>query len=41
VTGEELHAAADDLLARLARLGPGVRSARRLIAADPTPDEGD
>jgi DNA/RNA-binding domain of Phe-tRNA-synthetase-like protein len=33
VTGEELHAAADDLLARLARPGPGVRSARRLIAA--------
>jgi DNA/RNA-binding domain of Phe-tRNA-synthetase-like protein len=32
VTGEELHAAADDLLARLARPGPGVRPARRLIA---------
>jgi DNA/RNA-binding domain of Phe-tRNA-synthetase-like protein len=28
-----LHATADDLLARLARLGPGVRAARRLIAA--------
>ena len=41
VTGEALHAAADDLAARLARLGPGVRSARRLIAAGPTPDEGD
>jgi DNA/RNA-binding domain of Phe-tRNA-synthetase-like protein len=41
VTGQALHAAADDLLARLARLGPGVRSARRLIAADPAPDEGD
>jgi DNA/RNA-binding domain of Phe-tRNA-synthetase-like protein len=41
VTGEALHAAADDLLARLARLGPDVRSARRLIAAGPTPDEGD
>jgi DNA/RNA-binding domain of Phe-tRNA-synthetase-like protein len=41
VTGEALHAAADDLAARLARLGPAVRSARRLIAADPTPDEGD
>jgi hypothetical protein len=25
----------------LARLGPDVRSARRLIAADPTLDEGD
>jgi len=41
VTGEALHAAADDLAARLARPGPGVRSARRLIAADPAPDEGD
>jgi DNA/RNA-binding domain of Phe-tRNA-synthetase-like protein len=41
VTGQALHAAADDLLARLARLGPDVRSARRLIAADPAPDEGD
>ena len=41
VTGEALHAAADDLAARLARLGRDVRSARRLIAADPTPDEGD
>jgi DNA/RNA-binding domain of Phe-tRNA-synthetase-like protein len=40
VTGEALHAAADDLAARLARPGPGVRSARRLIAADPAPDEG-
>jgi DNA/RNA-binding domain of Phe-tRNA-synthetase-like protein len=30
-----LHATADDLLARLARLGPGVRAARRLIAAGP------
>ena len=38
VTGEELHAAATDLLVRLARLGPGVRAARRLIAAGPTPD---
>ena len=33
VTGQALHAAADDLTARLARLGPGVRAARRLIAA--------
>ena len=41
VTGEALHGVADDLAARLARLGPGVRSARRLIAAGPTPDEGD
>jgi DNA/RNA-binding domain of Phe-tRNA-synthetase-like protein len=41
VTGQALHAAADDLLARLARLGPGVRAARRLIAAGPAPGEGD
>ena len=41
VTGEALHAAADDLLARLARLGPDVRAVRRLIAAGPAPDEGD
>ena len=34
VTGEALHAAVDDLTARLARLGPAVRAARRLIAAD-------
>jgi len=34
VTGEALHAVADDLTARLARLGPAVRAARRLIAAD-------
>jgi DNA/RNA-binding domain of Phe-tRNA-synthetase-like protein len=32
VTGEALHAAADGLAARLGRLGPDVRSARRLIA---------
>jgi DNA/RNA-binding domain of Phe-tRNA-synthetase-like protein len=40
VTDQALHAAAEDLAARLARLGPAVRAARRLIAADPTPDEG-
>jgi DNA/RNA-binding domain of Phe-tRNA-synthetase-like protein len=40
VTGEALHAAADDLAARLALLGPDVRSARRLIAASLAPDEG-
>jgi DNA/RNA-binding domain of Phe-tRNA-synthetase-like protein len=34
VTGEALQAAADDLTARLARLGPAARAARRLIAAD-------
>ena len=34
VTGEALHAVADDLTTRLARLGPAVRAARRLIADD-------
>jgi DNA/RNA-binding domain of Phe-tRNA-synthetase-like protein len=37
VTDQELHAAADDLAAQLARLGPDVQTVRRLIAADPTP----
>jgi DNA/RNA-binding domain of Phe-tRNA-synthetase-like protein len=37
--GEALQAAADDLAARLARLGPDVRAACRLIAAGTTPDE--
>ena len=41
MTDEALHAAADDLIAHLARLGPDVRVARRLIAADQTLDEGD
>jgi DNA/RNA-binding domain of Phe-tRNA-synthetase-like protein len=40
VTDQELHAAADDLAARLARLGPHVRAARRLIAARPTAGGG-
>ena len=40
VTDQELHAAAEDLAARLARLGPGVRSVRRLMAADPAPGDG-
>jgi len=40
VTGEALHGVADDLAARLARLGPGVRVARRLIAAGPAPSAG-
>ena len=39
MTDDALHAAADDLLAHLARLGPDVRFARRLITADPTPDD--
>ena len=33
LTNEALEAAADDLVARLTRLGPAVRAARRLIAA--------
>jgi DNA/RNA-binding domain of Phe-tRNA-synthetase-like protein len=33
---KEVHAAADDLVAHLTRLGLGVRAARRLIAADGT-----
>ena len=40
-TDEALHAAADDLTAHLARLGPGVRAVRRLIAAAAAPGEGD
>jgi DNA/RNA-binding domain of Phe-tRNA-synthetase-like protein len=39
VTGEALDAAADDLVTQLARLGPDVRAARRLLAPDATPDE--
>lgn len=41
VTDQELRAAADDLVARLTRLGPGVRAASRLIAAGPAPDGED
>ena len=41
MTDEALHAAADDLVAHLRRLGPDVRIARRLIAADTTAHEGD
>jgi DNA/RNA-binding domain of Phe-tRNA-synthetase-like protein len=37
VTDQELHAAADDLAAHLTRIGSGVQTVRRLIAADPTP----
>jgi DNA/RNA-binding domain of Phe-tRNA-synthetase-like protein len=35
VTGQALHAAADDLTDRLTRLGPDVRAARRLIGGGP------
>lgn len=39
VTDDALHAAADDLAEHLTRLGPDVRTARRLLAAyDPAPD---
>ena len=41
VTDEALQSAADDLVAHLVRLGPDVRVARRLIAADTTAPEGD
>ena len=37
LTDEALHAAADDLAGHLARTGPGVRVARRLIAPGPAP----
>ncbi|GAA4569595.1 B3/4 domain-containing protein [Micromonospora coerulea] len=40
MTDEQLHAAAEDLIVHLARLGPDVRVVRRLIAAGTTPDEG-
>jgi DNA/RNA-binding domain of Phe-tRNA-synthetase-like protein len=40
MTDEALHAAADDLVVHLTRLGPGVAVARRLLSADPTPEEG-
>jgi DNA/RNA-binding domain of Phe-tRNA-synthetase-like protein len=41
VTDEALAATADDLTARLTRLGPHVRVARRLIGAGAMPGEGD
>jgi DNA/RNA-binding domain of Phe-tRNA-synthetase-like protein len=41
LTDQALHAAADDLAARLTRLGPGVRTARRLTVAAPAAGEGD
>ena len=33
-TDDELHAAADDLLTHLTGLGPGIRTARRLISSE-------
>jgi DNA/RNA-binding domain of Phe-tRNA-synthetase-like protein len=40
ITGEALAAAVEDLRTHLARLGPDVRAAHRLISADTTLDEG-
>lgn len=40
VTDEALHAAADDLAARVTRLGPDVRVARRVISAAPPTRQG-
>ena len=40
ITDEALHTAAEDLVARLTRLGPGVSVARRLITPGPTSTEG-
>jgi DNA/RNA-binding domain of Phe-tRNA-synthetase-like protein len=40
MTDEELHAAADDLVTCLTRLGPDVSVARRLIGAAATADQG-
>jgi DNA/RNA-binding domain of Phe-tRNA-synthetase-like protein len=41
MTDEAVHAAADDLVSHLARLGPDVQIARRLIAGATMPFEGD
>jgi DNA/RNA-binding domain of Phe-tRNA-synthetase-like protein len=41
MTGADLHAAADDLVAHLSRLGPDVSASRRLIAVSPTIKQGD
>jgi DNA/RNA-binding domain of Phe-tRNA-synthetase-like protein len=41
LSDEALHAAAEGLVVHLARLGPDVRFARRLVAAGAPPDEGD
>ena len=40
LTDAVLTDAADDLVQHLTRTAPDVRTARRLIAADPAPDEG-
>ena len=41
LTDQALHAAADDMAARLARLGPDVRAVRRLITVGSAAGEGD
>jgi DNA/RNA-binding domain of Phe-tRNA-synthetase-like protein len=41
VPDEALHAAADDLVARLARFGPGIQATRHLLAAGARHGEGD
>jgi DNA/RNA-binding domain of Phe-tRNA-synthetase-like protein len=41
VPDEALHAAADDLIARLARFGPGIQATRHLLAAGARHGEGD
>jgi DNA/RNA-binding domain of Phe-tRNA-synthetase-like protein len=41
VTDDALHAAAEDLIAHLARLGPEVQVVRRLIAPGAPPAKGD
>jgi DNA/RNA-binding domain of Phe-tRNA-synthetase-like protein len=41
VTDQALHAAADDLITHLARLGPSVRADHRLITAGAMTGEGD
>jgi DNA/RNA-binding domain of Phe-tRNA-synthetase-like protein len=40
MTDDALHAAADDLTGHLTRLGPGVRTARRLFSLDAPRPEG-
>lgn len=41
MTDQALHAAADDLVTHLRKLGPDLRVTSRLLAADPNTDEGD
>jgi len=41
LSDEALQSATDDLVSHLRRLGPDVRVARRLLAADTTPSEGE